>query len=97
MKNPYIPAPIDTTDVILSGKLLELVERLAENTHDVWAAERLRQGWTYGPERNDQTKQNPCLIPYDDLPEDEKIFDRNTAMETLKLIRKLGFSIKREG
>lgn len=93
MKETYIPTPIDTTDVILTEELLALVEQLAENTHDVWAAERIRQGWRYGPQRDDQTKQTPCLIPYHDLPEDEKVFDRNTAMETVRLLLKLGWQL----
>lgn len=93
MKEAYISTPIDTTDVILTEELLKLVERLAENTHDVWAAERLRQGWRYGPQRDDQTKQTPCLVPYCDLPEGEKVFDRNTAMETVRLLLKLGWQL----
>ena len=93
MKKIYTPAPIDTTDVTLSEELLALVERLAENTHDVWAAERIRQGWTYGPQRDDQAKQTPCLVPYCDLPEEEKVFDRNTAMETVRLLLKLGWQL----
>lgn len=94
MKEAYIPAPIDTTDVTLSPELLALVERLAENTHEVWAVERIRQGWSYGPQRDDQTKQTPCLVPYGDLPEEEKVFDRNTAMETVRLLLKLGWELK---
>lgn len=93
MKEAYIPTPIDTTDVILTEELLTLVERLAENTHDVWAAERIRQGWSFGPQRDDQAKQTPCLVPYRDLPEEEKVFDRNTAMETVRLLLKLGWQL----
>lgn len=89
----YTPKPIDTDDVVLSDELLELSEKLAENTHDVWAAGRVSQGWTYGEERNDEKKTTPCLIPYADLPEEEKEYDRNTALQTLKLIQKLGFKI----
>ena len=89
----YTPNPIDTSDVELSGDLLELCEKLSENTHEVWAAGRVSQGWTYGEERNDKTKQTPCLVPYSELTETEKEYDRNTAMETLKLIVKLGYKI----
>lgn len=92
----YKPNPIDTNDVVLSEDLLELTEKIAENVHDVWSAERISQGWSYGPERDDARKENPCLIPYSDLPENEKEFDRNTALETLKLIVKLGYKITRE-
>lgn len=92
----YTPTPIDTTDVELSEELLELVELLAENTHDNWAAGRISEGWTYGPVRNDELKQHPCLIPYNELPESEKEYDRVTSMETLKAIRKLGWKIEKE-
>ncbi len=94
-KKTYIPNPIDTTNVELSEELLDLVELLAENTHDNWAEGRFAEGWTYGPVRNDELKQHPCLIPYNELPDSEKEYDRVTSMETLKAIRKLGWIIKK--
>lgn len=90
----YKPNPIDTSDVVLSAELLELTEKIAENVHDVWAVGRLEQGWTYGKERNDELKTTPCLVPYSELPESEKKFDRKTALETLKLIKKFKYEIK---
>ena len=93
MKHTYTPAPIDTGSVELPAELTALTEKLAENTHDIWAAGRLRDGWQYGPERNDTKKTNPTLVPYAQLPESEKQYDRNTALETLKVILKLGFQI----
>ena len=90
---PYIPIPIDTSDVELSDELKQLVEQLARNVHDNWAIGRFNEGWTYGPVRNDALKQHPCLVDYDDLPESEKEYDRNTSMETLKAILKLGFTL----
>jgi len=89
----YNPKPIDTSDVVLSDDLLELTEKIAENVHDVWAVGRIEQGWTYGKERNDEYKTTPCLVPYSELLESEKEYDRNTALETLKLIIKLGYKI----
>ena len=91
----YIPSPTDTTDIVLSEDILALCEKMAENTHEVWAKNRIEQGWSYGPERNDERKENPCLVPYGDLPDSEKKYDRDTAMETLKLIIKLGYEIKK--
>ena len=91
----YTPTPIDTADVELSEELMQLVELLAENTHNVWAKGRMNDGWTFGPMRNDDLKQNPCLIPYKELPESEKEYDRNTSIETLKAIRKLGWIIEK--
>lgn len=89
----YEPKPIDTSDVILSDDLLELMEKIAENVHDVWAVGRIEQGWTYGTERNDELKTTPCLVAYSELPDSEKEYDRNTALETLKLIIKFGYKI----
>mgnify|MGYP001778566278 FL=1 len=88
--------PIDTSDVDLSEELNGLIEKMAKNVHEVWAQNRMEQGWTYGVERSDSLKQHPCLIPYDDLPDEEKAYDRDTALSTLKLICKLGFKISRD-
>ena len=92
----YIPKPIDTSDVILDKEILELGEFLARNTHEVWSENRLRDGWVYGEERNDELKQHPCLIPYDELPESEREYDRSTSLQALKLIVKLGYKITKE-
>jgi len=91
----YNPQPLDTNHVELSPDLQELTELLARNTHDVWAKQRLAEGWKYGATRNDERKEHPCLVAYEDLPESEKEYDRNTAMETLKVIKKLGFKIEK--
>lgn len=96
MKNNYTPHPIDTSNVRLPAELDELVEKIAKNVHEVWAQNRMDQGWTYGDERSDELKHHPCLVPYEDLPEVEKDYDRDTAFGTLKLICKLGFKITRE-
>ncbi|MBQ3250345.1 MAG: Ryanodine receptor Ryr [Bacteroidales bacterium] len=95
MDKVYVPQPMDTEDVQLPEELNELVEQMAKNVHEVWAQTRIQQGWTYGPERNDALKHHPCLVPYEELPESEKEYDRNTSIETLKLICKLGFKISR--
>lgn len=92
----YKPEPIDTTDVVLPEELLELTERIAENVHDVWALARMQEGWTYGENRDNNAKTNPCLVPYGQLPEGEKAYDRNTALETLRLISKLGYQITKK-
>ena len=96
MNKKYIPEPVNTDDVILSEELIKLTEKLAGNTHEVWAQGRIREGWTYGEARDDKNKKTPCLVPYDELPESEKEYDRNTAVQTLKLIVKLGYVITKE-
>lgn len=92
----YIPKPINTDDVLLGEEILALSEQLARNTHEVWAAGRLKDGWQYGSVRDDEKKLHPCLIPYDELSETEKDYDRHTAMEALRLIVKLGYRITKE-
>lgn len=96
MKTDYIPKPENLDGIQLSDELNGLVEAMAKNVHDVWAQSRMDQGWTYGPERNDQLKHHPCLVPYEELPDVEKDYDRDTALGTLKLILKLGFKITKE-
>ncbi len=92
----YTPKPIDTSSVSLPEELLELTELIAKNVHEVWAEGRISQGWIYDEERNDEKKTTPCLVEYDELTEDEKDYDRKTAMETLKLIISLGYKIEKK-
>ncbi|OKY84782.1 MAG: Ryanodine receptor Ryr [Bacteroidales bacterium 52_46] len=93
MEKIYIPSPINTEGIELPKELLSLVEEMAKNVHEVWAQNRINDGWTYGSVRNDDKKQHPCLVPYEDLPEAEKEYDRATSQETIKLILKSGFLI----
>ena len=93
----YEPKPIDTGDIVLTDEIAGLTEKLAENAHDQWALRRLSEGWKWGPNRDDEARTNPTLVPYGDLPESEKEYDRTTAMETVKAILALGFQIKRNG
>lgn len=95
-KNNYTPKPIDTSDIQLPKELNPLLEAMAKNVHEIWAQERINQGWTYGEKRDDALKLHPCLVAYEDLPEEEKVYDRNTSVETLKLILKLGFKISKD-
>jgi len=92
----YTPKPIDTDHVRLAPEILELAELLAKNTHEIWSKERIAQGWRYGPARRDDVKEHPCLVPYEELPESEKAYDRVTAMETVKTILALGYTIQKE-
>lgn len=93
----YTPKPIDLSDVELTEDLNELREAIAENAHEIWAVSRQKEGWTYGPQRDDKLKQTPDMVPYSQLPEGEKEYDREMAMKTIKLLKKLGYDlIKRE-
>ena len=92
----YTPHPIDTSDIQLSEALNQLIELIAHNVHDTWAQCRLNEGWTWGPTLDGELKHHPCLIEYDELPEADKDYDRNTAIATLKTILKLGWSIDKQ-
>ena len=93
--NDYIPQPIDTTGVELPQELMDLAEEMAKNVHEVWSAGRMADGWKYGAKRDDAEKTHPCLVPYEELPESEKEYDRKTAIGTLKFILAKGFSINK--
>ena len=91
----YIPMPIDTADVEIGQDILELAELLARNTHEVWAANKIREGWKYGPVLDRDARTHPSLVAYEELPESEKDYDRRTSQETLKVLIRLGYQIER--
>lgn len=90
----YKPQPVDTSNVSIPSDLMILSEKVAKNTHDVWAECRISEGWIWGPVRDDAKKQHPCLVPYEELSEQEKEYDRRTSMETIRLILSLGYEIE---
>ena len=92
----YIPKPLNLDDVALDSSLDELMEELAKNTHENWADQRIKDGWTYGQKRDDENKTHPCLIPYEQLSEEEKEYDRITSSKTLKFIMKSGYKIEKK-
>lgn len=94
MSSPrYEPGPLDTSRVVLSPPLETLVEELARNSHEVWAAQRLSEGWSNGPRRDDSLRLHPCLIPYEELPESEKEIDRATVRGTVEGLLALGYQV----
>ena len=94
-ESTYSPQPIDTSGVELDAHLLALGEVLARNTHEVWARQRVADGWRYGAARDDRRREHPSLVPYDELSESEKKYDLNTALETLKATVALGYRIEK--
>lgn len=92
----YKPNPINTNHIELSDELLELTEQIAENVHENWSAGRMADGWIYGETRDDEKKTTPCLVPYSELTDGEKEYDRITALQTLKLIVALGYKIEKK-
>jgi hypothetical protein len=91
----YKPQPVDTSSIELSRDIMDLTERLAKNTHEVWAQERVAQGWRFGTVRDDARKEHPSLVPYEELPESEKIYDRITAIQVLKAVMAFGYRISK--
>ena len=91
----YHPKLIDLKHVELPGGFEELREAIAENAHDTWALERQSEGWTWGPKRDDSKLETPDMVPYAQLPESEKQYDRIMAEDTLKLLIALGYKIEK--
>ncbi|MEZ5448568.1 MAG: RyR domain-containing protein [Thiolinea sp.] len=91
----YQPNPLPTEEVELPAQLHDLLEELARNTHEVWARQRIQDGWRYGEARDDEQRLHPGLVPYDELSESEKEYDRQTAGEVMKAILAAGFRIER--
>ena len=89
----YSPCLKDLRDIGLPDGIDALREALAENSHDRWAIERQSEGWTYGPKRDDAKLESPDMVPYSQLPESEKQYDRLMAVDTLKLLISLGYKI----
>lgn len=89
----YIPSPVNTENVVPRAELEELVEHLAKNTHEVWAQQRMKNGWVYGPNRDDEKKTHPDLVAYEELPESEKEYDRSVAGQLIKTMLAMGYRI----
>jgi ryanodine receptor 2 len=92
--DPYEPGPIDTSAVELTEELVELTEQLAANAHENWAKHRMREGWRWGPARSDLNRTHPDLIPYSQLDERAKQYDRLAVTEMLRTIIALGYRIE---
>ena len=92
----YEPHPENTDHIELPAELSQLCEDVSRNIHDVWARRRIDEGWQWGPVRDDRKKTTPCLVPYEELSESEKDYDRSTVIQTLKIIIALGFKIEKK-
>ena len=94
--NKYIQHTADLSAIEMQQELLDLAQAISKNVHEVWSAGRMSEGWTFGPVRNDEKRETPCLVPFEELSDEEKAYDWNTAANTLKLIMSLGFEIKKK-
>lgn len=95
MATEYVPRPLPVDGVQLTDDVMALVERLAEHAHDVWAAQRMSDGWCYGESRDDSAKHHPCLVSYADLPESEREYDRKVVLGTIRALFAMGFAVVR--
>ena len=91
----YSPQFVDLEHVELLNGFDELREAIAENAHNTWAMERQSEGWTYGYKRDDAKLETPDMVPYPQLPESEKQYDRIMAEKTLKLFIALGYKVEK--
>ncbi len=89
------PDAIDTAGVAIPAELVPRIDQLAAHIHSVWAARRRGEGWTWGPERDDPGLRHPNLVPYAELSDAEKAYDRETAAETIRCLLALGYRIER--
>ena len=92
---PYRPQPLDIAHVEIPLELDSLLEKLAVNVHDIWADQRLKDGWKFGPERDDAKKEHPCLRPFNELPVAEQEYDRRVVRDTLRAVLTLGYRIEK--
>lgn len=95
-KGTYRPKLMDLSHTVLPDSYTELREAIAQNAHDTWATERQSEGWTYGPKRDDDRLETPDMVPYEQLSESEKQYDRLMAEDTLKLMVALGYRIEKQ-
>ena len=92
----YRPKLLNLSHVELPEVYNSLREAIAENAHDTWALERQSEGWTWGAQRDDSRLETPDMVPYDQLPESEKQYDRIMAADTLRLLLALGYKVVKE-
>ncbi|KAL4003146.1 RIH domain family protein [Acanthocheilonema viteae] len=88
---PFVPKPIDISTVVLPHFAMEIHEKLAENLHELWAMRKIELGWNYGEVRDERTRRHPCLTSFQQLPQNEKTYNINLAIDTMKTIEALRY------
>ena len=81
---------------IVSEDIKDILEEVAAEIHNVWMRERIRDGWTWSEASDSTKKTHSSLIPYSELPESEKNYDRRTALVTIKCLMDKGFTIQKQ-
>ncbi len=82
--------------ISIDPTITEILETLACNVHNQWMKGRLEAGWKLGSKRDDEKKEHPSLIPYEELPETEKEYDRQTVLTTINGLLENGFEIRKK-
>ncbi|XP_072301849.1 ryanodine receptor 3 isoform X1 [Eucyclogobius newberryi] len=93
MSSGYKPAPLELSDIKLNAGQEFLVDKLAENAHNVWAKDRIKQGWTYGIQQDLKSRRNPRLVPYALLDERTKKSNRDSLREAIRTLVGYGYDI----
>ncbi|MCP9259463.1 Ryanodine receptor 44F [Dirofilaria immitis] len=88
---PFVPVLVDISNVVLPEFAMEIHEKLAENLHELWAMRKIELGWSYGEVRDQKTRRHPCLTSFQQLPQNEKTYNINLAIDTMKTIEALRY------
>jgi hypothetical protein len=72
------------------------IEGMAEMEHGRWNVERLLDGWKRGARRDVAKKTSPFLVPWIELPEDIKDWDRETVRKIPEFLAKVGLEVQRK-
>lgn len=68
-------APKWQKDSAISGVTAALSGSTPEQLHEKWCQVKYAEGWTYGETKNETTKTHPCLVPYSELPREQRVKD----------------------
>ncbi|GMS80971.1 hypothetical protein PENTCL1PPCAC_3146, partial [Pristionchus entomophagus] len=91
--DPFVPIPIDISTVSLPHFANEAHSKFAENLHELWAQRKIEMGWSFGEVRNEQARRHPCLTVFNRLPDTERKYNLQLALDTIKTIEALGYHI----
>ena len=89
-------APADTSRPAVEFFDDETILKLARVEHDRWMQEKLANGWTYAPVRDNAKKHHHMLIPYEKLPSEEQQKDINVVNNIIPLLRSVGLRVCRK-
>jgi hypothetical protein len=71
----WLEAPASQRDGLMNGVQMAIDGATPQELHEEWVRFRLEHGWKYGPVKDEWSKRHPCLVPYDQLPEEQRVKD----------------------